>query len=240
MVDEPGPGEATVLVVDDDRGVRTALERALGFEGYRVRSASDGLSALEMATGGAAGDDEVDLMILDLTMPNLDGLQVCRRIRAQGGDLPILVLTARHGVSDRVAGLDAGADDYLVKPFALEELLARIRALLRRTVPSGAADSEVMEVGDLRLDPVGHTVTRGDRAVELTRTEFTLLEYLMENAGQVLTRDQMYEHVWGYDAEMASNTLDVYVGYLRRKTEAAGEPRLIHTVRGVGHVVRPG
>ncbi|HEC10865.1 MAG TPA: response regulator transcription factor [Acidimicrobiales bacterium] len=240
MVDESAPDEATILVVDDDRGVRTALERALRFEGYRVRSAADGLTALEMVTRGAEPGGEIDAMVLDLTMPNLDGLQVCRRIRAEGRDLPILVLTARHGVSDRVAGLDAGADDYLVKPFALEELLARIRALLRRASPAAGPDSPVIEVGDLRLDPVGHTVTRGERAVELTRTEFSLLEYLMANAGQVLTRDQIYEHVWGYDAETASNTLDVYIGYLRRKTESGDEPRLIHTVRGVGHVIRAG
>ncbi len=240
MADDSGAGGATILVVDDDRGVRTALERALGFEGYGVRSASDGLSALELLAGGDDSGPGIDAVVLDLTMPNLDGLQVCRRIRAEGRDLPILVLTARHGVSDRVAGLDAGADDYLVKPFALEELLARIRALLRRAAPSAPDVSELVEVGDLRLDPVGHTVTRGDRAVELTRTEFALLEYLMVNAGQVLTRDQIHDHVWGYDAETASNTLDVYIGYLRRKTEAGGESRLIHTVRGVGHVIRAG
>ena len=177
-----------------------------------------------------------DLVVLDVMMPGLDGLAVCRRVRDAGDRTPILMLTARHELDDRVAGLDAGADDYLVKPFALEELLARVRALLRRAVPS--ADSHSLGVGDLVLEPASRTVRRSGRAIELTKTEFDLLELLMLNAGIVLSRDTIYERIWGIDFETSSNSLDVYVGYLRRKTEAEGEERLIHTVRGVGYVVR--
>lgn len=220
-----------ILVVDDDRGVRTSLERALMFEGYVVDTASDGVKALDQL------DESISAMVLDVSMPNMDGLEVCRRVRASGADLPILVLTARHTTSDRVAGLDAGADDYLVKPFALEELLARVRALLRR-VDKRSTESDELAFGDMRLDRGTRMVHRGDRRIDLTRTEFALLELLMERPGQVLTRDQIYEHVWGYDSSTSSNSLEVYIGYLRRKTEEGGEPRLVHTVRGIGYVVR--
>lgn len=220
-----------ILIVDDDRGIRTSLERALVFEGYETDTAIDGLSALEKI--GAS----ISAVILDVSMPNMDGLEVCRRVRAAGNDVPILVLTARHTTPDRVAGLDAGADDYLVKPFALEELLARMRALLRR-VDKGSLESRSLSFADMTLDPGTRMVYRGDRRIELTRTEFSLLELLLERPGQVLTRDQIYEHVWGYDSSTSSNSLEVYVGYLRRKTEEGGEPRLVHTVRGVGYVVR--
>ncbi|MEZ5281058.1 MAG: response regulator transcription factor [Acidimicrobiales bacterium] len=220
-----------ILVVDDDRGVRTSLERALIFEGYVVDTASDGVKALDQL------DESISAMVLDVSMPNMDGLEVCRRVRASGADLPILVLTARHTTSDRVAGLDAGADDYLVKPFALEELLARVRALLRR-VDKRSTESDELAFGDMRLDRGTRMVHRGDRRIDLTRTEFALLELLMERPGQVLTRDQIYEHVWGYDSSTSSNSLEVYIGYLRRKTEEGGEPRLVHTVRGIGYVVR--
>ena len=222
---------ARILVAEDDRGVRDALDRALRFEGYEIVTASDGAEALDLAA-----ESHPDAMVLDVMMPHVDGLTVCRRLRANGDDTPILILTARQEVSDRVAGLDAGADDYLVKPFALEELLARVRALLRRTSlisPGGA-----LTVGDLQLDPDTREVVRGERAVRLTKTEFDLLELMMHNAGIVLTREVIYERIWGYDFETSSNSLDVYVGYLRRKTEEAGEPRIIHTVRGVGYVVR--
>ena len=220
-----------ILVVDDDRGVRTSLERALIFEGYVVDTASDGVKALDQL------DESISAMVLDVSMPNMDGLEVCRRVRSSGADLPILVLTARHTTSDRVAGLDAGADDYLVKPFALEELLARVRALLRR-VDKRSTESDELAFGDMRLDRGTRMVHRGDRRIDLTRTEFALLELLMERPGQVLTRDQIYEHVWGYDSSTSSNSLEVYIGYLRRKTEEGGEPRLVHTVRGIGYVVR--
>jgi two-component system response regulator MprA len=219
-----------VLVVDDDPGVRTAVGRALVFEGYDVLEAADGEAALQMAR-----TEEPDAVVLDVGMPRVDGLVVCRRLRAAGSAIPILVLTARHQVTDRVAGLDAGADDYLVKPFALEELLARLRALLRRVVANG---SDVLVVADLTLDPATRHVTRGSDSIALTRTEFNLLELLMYNAGHVLTRDVIFERVWGYDFDVSSNSLDVYIGYLRRKTEANGRPRLIHTVRGVGYVAR--
>lgn len=179
-----------------------------------------------------------DAVVLDVMMPRLDGLEVCRRLRSAGDDLPILVLTARDSVSERVAGLDAGADDYLPKPFALEELLARLRALLRRTAPDLDADSEMMAFEDLTLDPVTREVKRGERSISLTRTEFSLLEMLMANPRRVLTRGRILEEVWGYDFPTSGNALEVYVGYLRRKTEADGEPRLIHTVRGVGYVLR--
>ncbi len=221
-----------ILVVDDDRAVRESLRRSLTFNGYVVDTAGDGLEALEKVVG-----QRPDLLLLDVMMPRMDGLEVCRRLRSAGDDLPILVLTARDSVSERVAGLDAGADDYLAKPFALEELLARLRALLRRATPE-EEDSEALEFEDLRLDPVTRDVTRGDRAISLTRTEFALLEMLMANPRRVLSRSRILEEVWGYDFPTSGNALEVYVGYLRRKTEADGEPRLIHTVRGVGYVLR--
>jgi two-component system, OmpR family, response regulator MprA len=220
-----------ILVVDDDRSVRDSLRRSLAFNGYQVELANDGQAALD-----AVLVQRPDAMVLDVMMPRLDGLEVCRRLRGGGDDLPILVLTARDAVSDRVAGLDAGADDYLPKPFALEELLARLRALLRRG--AGGERGEVLRYDDLELDPLGHTVRRGRRAVELTRTEFLLLELFLRHPRQVLTRSQIFERVWGYDFGPASNSLEVYVGYLRRKLEADGEPRLLQTVRGVGYVLR--
>ena len=221
-----------ILVVDDDRAVRESLRRSLTFKGYSVETAGDGLEALEKVVA-----QRPDVLLLDVMMPRMDGLEVCRRLRSAGDDLPILVLTARDSVSERVAGLDAGADDYLAKPFALEELLARLRALLRRATPEDE-DSEALEFEDLRLDPVTRDVTRGERAISLTRTEFALLEMLMANPRRVLSRSRILEEVWGYDFPTSGNALEVYVGYLRRKTEADGEIRLIHTVRGVGYVLR--
>ena len=221
---------STVLVVEDDRGVRDAVERALSFEGYDVMVARDGAEGL-----AAVLNDAPDAVIMDVAMPHVDGLEACRRIRARGLATPILMLTARHEVTDRVAGLDAGADDYLIKPFALEELLARLRALLRR---AQGDTTEVFRIADLVMDVGARTVMRADRTIELTKTEFDLLENLLRNAGIVLTREQIYERIWGYDFETTSNSLDVYVGYLRRKLESEGEPRLIHTVRGVGYVAR--
>jgi len=197
-----------------------------------VRTADDGRAALDDLLTTPA-----DAILLDVTMPGVDGLEVCRRLRAAGDQTPILMLTARHATADRVAGLDAGADDYLVKPFALEELLARIRALLRRVGPEAGSD-EILRVADLSLQPSTRIVRRGERTMELTRTEFSLLELLLRNAGQVLTREVIFDRVWGYDFGANSNSLEVYIGYLRRKTEADGEPRLIHTVRGVGYVLR--
>ncbi|MFI1912069.1 response regulator transcription factor [Nocardia sp. NPDC020380] len=222
-----------ILVVDDDRAVRESLRRSLTFNGYTVDLAVDGLDALEKTAS-----QRPDALVLDVMMPRLDGLEVCRRLRSTGDDLPILVLTARDSVSERVAGLDAGADDYLPKPFALEELLARLRALLRRTTPDSADNSETMKFADLSLDPVTREVWRGERQISLTRTEFSLLEMLMANPRRVLTRSRILEEVWGYDFPTSGNALEVYIGYLRRKTEADGEPRLIHTVRGVGYVLR--
>ncbi|MBJ8344089.1 response regulator transcription factor [Antrihabitans sp. YC2-6] len=222
-----------ILVVDDDRAVRESLRRSLTFNGYTVDLAVDGVDALDKTTLSRP-----DALVLDVMMPRLDGLEVCRRLRSTGDDLPILVLTARDSVSERVAGLDAGADDYLPKPFALEELLARLRALLRRAAPEPGMDSEAMQFDDLCLDPVTREVTRGDRQISLTRTEFSLLEMLLANPRRVLTRSRILEEVWGYDFPTSGNALEVYVGYLRRKTEADGEPRLIHTVRGVGYVLR--
>jgi two-component system response regulator MprA len=226
-----------ILVVDDDRSVRESLRRSLAFNGYQVDLASDGQAALDAVLA-----QRPDAMVLDVMMPRLDGLEVCRRMRAAGDDLPILVLTARDAVSDRVAGLDAGADDYLPKPFALEELLARLRALLRRRstddVLGAAGEGKPLEFADLSLDPDTREVRRGDRQISLTRTEFSLLELLLANPRRVLTRAQILEQVWGYDFPTTGNALEVYIGYLRRKTEAEGEPRLIHTVRGVGYVLR--
>ena len=221
---------AAVLVVEDDRAVRDAVERALSFEDYAVSTARDGSEALS-----AILNDPPDVILLDVMMPHVDGLETARRIRARGIAIPILILTARHEVSDRVAGLDAGADDYMVKPFALEELLARLRALLRR---SSGETTDVLTVADLSLDAGTRRVTRGDTELQLTKTEFDLLELLMRNAGIVLERGAIYEKIWGYDFETSSNSLDVYVGYLRRKTEPDGAPRLVHTVRGVGYVAR--
>ncbi len=222
-----------ILVVDDDRAVRESLRRSLSFNGYNVLLAEDGVEALDVIT-----NDRPDAVILDVMMPRLDGLEVCRRLRSAGADMPVLVLTARDSVSARVAGLDAGADDYLPKPFALEELLARMRALLRRTTADDGGDSAAMTFADLTLDPVTRDVTRGDRHISLTRTEFALLEMLIANPRRVLTRSRILEEVWGFDFPTSGNALEVYVGYLRRKTEAEGEPRLIHTVRGVGYVLR--
>jgi two-component system response regulator MprA len=223
-----------ILVVDDDRAVRESLRRSLAFNGYSVELAQDGLEALELIAS-----NRPDALVLDVMMPRLDGLEVCRQLRSTGDDLPILVLTARDSVSERVAGLDAGADDYLPKPFALEELLARMRALLRRrTIPDDHAESAAMTFSDLSLDPVTREVTRGQRQISLTRTEFALLEMLIANPRRVLTRSRILEEVWGFDFPTSGNALEVYVGYLRRKTEAEGEPRLIHTVRGVGYVLR--
>lgn len=219
-----------VLVVDDEPAVRQALDRALRFEGYATEMADDGPAAL-----AAHAERPADAIILDVAMPRMDGLEVCRRLRAAGDATPVLMLTARAAVSERVEGLDAGADDYVVKPFALEELLARIRALLRRSAPS---DDEVLRYSDLSLDPGTREVLRGTRRIELTRTEFLLLELLLRNPRQVLPREIIFDRVWGYDFGANSNSLEVYIGYLRRKTEAAGEPRLIHTVRGVGYVLR--
>jgi two-component system, OmpR family, response regulator MprA len=220
-----------VLVVDDEPAVRDALDRALRAEGYRVSTAADGRAALDRIA-----EDHPDLVVLDVLMPVMDGLEACRALRAAGDRTPVLVLTARDSVADRVEGLDAGADDYLVKPFALDELLARIRALLRRSSPS--ADERPQRFADLELDPVTRDVRRGDRTIELTRTEFLLLELFLLNPKRVLTREVIFDRVWGYDFGPSSNALEVYVGYLRRKTEAGGEPRLIQTVRGVGYVLR--
>src|SRR5258706_31866 len=221
-----------VLLVEDDPAVRGAVERALRHAGHQPALAADGFRALEQATAVP-----YDAVILDLGLPGLDGLEVCRRLRATGNQVPVLMLTARAAVAERVSGLDAGADDYLVKPFALDELLARLRALLRRTNMSG--DDEVLRVGDLSLDPARRQVWRGERELELTKTEFDLLELLLFNAGIVLTREQIYERIWGFDFETSSKSLDVYISYLRRKTEETGESRLIHTVRGVGYTARP-
>lgn len=222
-----------ILVVDDDRAVRDSLRRSLSFNGYTVDVAQDGVEALAMIA-----DEPPDALVLDVMMPKLDGLEVCRRLRSTGDDLPILVLTARDSLSERVAGLDAGADDYLPKPFALEELLARLRALLRRTRGDDPSESIALAFSDLTLDPMTREVTRGQRSISLTRTEFALLEMLITNPRRVLTRSRILEEVWGFDFPTSGNALEVYVGYLRRKTEADGEPRLIHTVRGVGYVLR--
>jgi two-component system response regulator MprA len=224
-----------VLVVDDEPAVRDALGRTLRFEGYDVELAGDGAEAL-----AALGERRPDMIVLDVMMPRVDGLEACRRLRAAGDTLPVLMLTARDGVGDRVAGLDAGADDYLVKPFALEELLARVRALLRRSmiVNGSAGAAAPLRYANLSLDPATREVRRGDRSLELTRTEFALLEVFLRHPRQVLTRSALFEKVWGYDFGASSNSLDVYIGYLRRKLEVGGEQRLLHTVRGVGYVLR--
>ncbi len=220
----------TVLVVDDEPSVRDALERALKAQHYVVITATDGRQALE-----AIADERPELVLLDVLMPVMDGFEACRRLRELGDRTPVLMLTARDSVGDRVEGLDAGADDYVVKPFALEELLARGRALLRR---SGIPGDEPLRFADIALNPVTREVYRGDRPIELSRTEYNLLELFLLNPRRVLTREVIFDRVWGYDFGPTSNTLEVYVGYLRRKTEADGEPRLIHTVRGVGYVLK--
>ncbi len=239
MTGQPNDTER-ILIVDDEPAVREALRRSLAFEGYATREAVDGVDALAAMESYAP-----DLVVLDVQMPRMDGLTAARRIRAAGSTVPILMLTARDTVGDRVTGLDAGADDYLVKPFELDELFARIRALLRRSAyaapaaPAGEPE-DVLSFEDLRMDLATREVTRGGRPVELTRTEYTLLEMFLAHPRQVLTREQILKAVWGFDFEPSSNSLDVYVMYLRRKTEAGGEPRLVHTVRGVGYVLRGG
>ena len=222
----------SILVVDDERAVRESLERALDLEGYEVELAADGEVALERLDGPTPAD----AVILDVLMPGIDGLEVCRRLRARRNAVPVLMLTARAEVDSRVAGLDAGADDYLAKPFALAELLARLRALLRRAANDD--DGSVLRFSDLEVDLGTREVRRGSASIELTRTEFSLLELFLRNPRQVLTRSIIFERVWGYDFGPTSNSLDVYIGYLRRKTEDGGAPRLIHTVRGVGYALR--
>ncbi len=224
---------ASVLVVDDEPALRRAVQRALAGDGHVVRLASDGLEALE-----SLRRDPVDVVVLDVSMPRLTGMDLTKLLRNDGDVTPILMLTARAAVGERVAGLEAGADDYLVKPFALEELLARVRALLRRGGPAADAAASALVFADLRLDPVTYEVARGDRRIELTRTEHQLLELLLRHPRQVLTRELLLERVWGYDFPTSSNSLDVYIGYLRRKLEAGGEARLVHTIRGVGYVLR--
>ena len=221
-----------VLVVDDERAVRESLRRALELEGYEVDLAADGREALDRLDSGAR---EPDALLLDVLMPEVDGLEVCRRLRRAGSRVPVLMLTARAEVENRVEGLDAGADDYITKPFALEELLARLRALLRRTAEGSG---EALRFEDLELDPKTREVRRGGEPIDLTRTEFALLQLFLLNPRQVLTRSLIFERVWGYDFGATSNSLDVYIGYLRRKTEAGGKPRLIQTVRGVGYTLR--
>ncbi|MER7134888.1 response regulator transcription factor [Streptosporangium saharense] len=231
-----GDGEAArVLVVDDEPALREALQSSLEFEGYRVGLAQDGQAALDVLRR-----EPYELVLLDVMMPRLDGLTACRRLRAAGNHVPVLMLTARDAVGDRVSGLDAGADDYLVKPFELDELLARVRALLRRgaLASSAMSDDAVLVYGDLRMDTASREVTRAGEPLELTRTEYLLLELFMLHPRQVLTREQILSQVWGFDFEPTSNSLDVYVMYLRRKTESAGLPRVIHTVRGVGYALR--
>jgi two-component system, OmpR family, response regulator MprA len=222
-----------ILVVDDERAVRESLRRALELEGYDIELAADGQEALRLLE--ANSEPQPDAVILDVLMPAVDGLEVCRRLRRNGNRVPVLMLTARDEIENRVAGLDAGADDYVTKPFALEELVARVRALLRRTT---AGDDELLRFADLELDPGTREVRRGGDPIELTRTEFALLELFMTNPRQVLTRSIIFERVWGYDFGFASNSLDVYIGYLRRKTEVGGRPRVIQTVRGVGYALR--
>ncbi|WP_435746460.1 response regulator transcription factor [Nocardioides sp. SYSU DS0663] len=229
----PAPAKPRVLVVDDDKAVRESLRRSLEFNGYDVHLAGDGAEAL-------AGIAKVGphVVVMDVMMPRLDGIEATRALRAAGNDVPVLVLTARDAVGDRVEGLDAGADDYLTKPFALQELLARLRALLRRVVPHEDVPEEVLTFADLSMDVATREVFRGERRIELTRTEFTLLEMFLRRPRRVLERSFILEEVWGYDFPTTANSLEVYVGYLRRKTEAEGEPRLIHTVRGVGYVLK--
>ncbi|HET6626266.1 MAG TPA: response regulator transcription factor [Nocardioidaceae bacterium] len=233
MATPTSPPAHRVLVVDDDRSVRESLRRSLEFNGYQVALASDGAEAL-----ASIGGSPPDALVIDVMMPRLDGIETTRALRTAGNDLPILVLTARDSVGDRVEGLDAGADDYLTKPFALEELLARLRALLRRVHNPDEDDEEVLGFADLTLSPATREVRRAGRLIDLTRTEFTLLEMFLRRPRRVLDRSFILEEVWGYDFPTTANSLEVYVGYLRRKTEAGGEPRLIHTVRGVGYVLK--
>lgn len=227
-----GNADHSIVVAEDDPSVRTAVTRVLELEGYKVIAVNDGRAALDTISRRAP-----DAVVMDVMMPFADGVTVCRELRHLGVRTPILLLTARHEIGDRVAGLDAGADDYLVKPFAVDELLARVRALLRRHTPSKG--ESILSVADLTLDPARHEVRRGARLIELTKTEFDLLQVLMEQSGIVLSRDYLYEHIWGFNFETNSKSLDVYIGYLRRKLEDHGEPRLLFTVRGVGYVVRP-
>ena len=228
-----------VLVVDDDMAVRGSLERSLRFEGYEVSTAPDGVTALDLVAR-----DRPDIVILDVMMPRMDGLETCRRLRARGDDVPVLMLTARDGLADRVRGLDVGADDYLVKPFALEELFARLRALIRRATlaaraaSGGPSPAAPLSYAGVPLDPASRQVTRNGRELTLTKTEFELLELFLTHPRQVLSRSMIMERVWGYDFGPSSNSLEVFVSYLRRKLEAGGEPRLLHTVRGVGYVLR--
>ncbi|MEV6300495.1 response regulator transcription factor [Actinoplanes sp. NPDC051861] len=222
-----------ILVVEDDAAVRDSLARTLRFEGYQVDTAGDGVQALE-----AVRDGDPDALILDVSMPRMDGLEACRRLRADGMILPVLMLTARTSVGDRVAGLDAGADDYLVKPFALQELLARVRALLRRSALAAPSSATFLHFADVRMNLDTREVWRGERPLRLTRTEFGILEAFLRHPRQVLSRASLFEQVWGYDFGEGSNSLHVYLGYLRRKLEAEGEARLLHTVRGVGFVLR--
>jgi two-component system response regulator MprA len=233
MVDHAGTDAAHLLVADDDRAIRDSLGRMLALEGYRVDTVTNGAEALESARA-----TPVDLMVLDLMMPAVDGLTVCRVLRAEGDRTPILMLTARTETSDRVAGLDAGADDYLPKPFDPEELLARVRALLRRARPVDEAPSPMMRVADLRLDPAARRCWRGDDELELSKTEFDLLELLVLNHGIVLERSRIYQDIWDYDFGPESKNLAVYISYLRRKVDDGREPKLIHTVRGVGYTLR--
>jgi len=222
-----------ILIADDDRAIRDALERAIGLEGYEVELVNDGVAALEAVARNAP-----DLLILDVMMPSLDGLGVCRALRNRGDRTPILILTARTEIADRVSGLDAGADDYLPKPFALDELVARIRALLRRTTTESGSELENLAAADVLIEESSRRAWRGDRELELTKTEFDLLALLVRNAGIVLSHTTIYEDIWGYDFGPDSKSLAVYVGYLRRKTEANGEARLVQTVRGIGYTLR--
>jgi two-component system, OmpR family, response regulator MprA len=233
MLEQAMAEQARILVVDDEPAVQIALSRALVLERYDVAQAVDGREALQRLSDAA-----YEVVILDISMPHIDGLEVCRRLRDGGDRTPVLMLTAREQVDDRVAGLDAGADDYLVKPFALRELLARVRALLRRSSDEEEEHERALAFEDLRLDRLAHEAWRGERLLALTRTEFVLLEMFMRHPRQVLTRSAIFEHVWGYDFGSTSNSLGVYMGYLRRKTEVGEEPRLLHTVRGVGYVLR--
>lgn len=224
---------AHLVIAEDDRAVRESVTRALELEGYTVTAVTDGVSALDAASGSG-----VDLLLLDLGMPNMDGLTVCRRLRSAGSRIPILVLTARTEVSDRVSGLDAGADDYLPKPFSLDELLARLRSLLRRSTFDDTDAPATITVEDLVIDEAARRAWRGERELELTKTEFDLLELLARNTGVVLSHSSIYDQIWGYDFGPDSKALAVYIGYLRRKTEDGGEPRIIQTVRGVGYTLR--
>jgi two-component system response regulator MprA len=225
--------QGRVLIADDDRAIRSALVRALELEGYAVEAVADGGQAL-----AAVHREGADALVLDVMMPVLDGLTVCRVLRSEKDRTPILMLTARTETADRVAGLDAGADDYLAKPFELDELLARLRALLRRARPVEDDDHHVLQVGDLRVDPAARRVWRGEREIDLSKTEYELLELLVRNTGIVLDHSTIYDRIWGYDFGPDSKNLAVYISYLRRKVEANGEPKLIHTVRGVGYTVR--